>query len=132
MTVGAALRQMTLASSAVSAAVSRSMFPHRAEPQTVPPFLTYSKISGQRIGRHAGAATLVIERWQISCWHLAYAEAVALADAVRAAVDQQSGMFGSNSLEIQRAVLADDPPEMYDPETKLFHIPVDVMLAVTH
>lgn len=79
--------------------------------------VTYAKISNPR--RHLGTRR---PRFQISCWAKRYGEVKQVAEQVQAAVeamDETGSVF---------AVFPENEVDMYNSETGLYHVPVDVII----
>lgn len=98
------------------ALVSTRVYPAVLPQRPTLPALTYQRISGVPEYSHSGRA-LMQSRFQISCWAATYAGAIALATAVKAAMDT-----------FPDVAFIEGHSEMYEPETSVYHIPVDVMI----
>lgn len=122
-----AVREILLNAITVSGVVERRVYPLRLQPDTDFPAITYGQVMGQRVDRHDGPATLRLKYIQISCWARRIIEAEDLAERVSASLDGYSG--NSANVTVQQIIVLDDPGHMYDPETQLFHVPVDVLVA---
>ena len=100
----------------VVALVAARVYPVRMPQEPTLPCITYQRISGPVEYSRDGPG-LTESRFQISCWAETYAGAIALAAAVRSAI----GIFPEVSF-------LENQPDMYEPETSVYHIPVDVMI----
>jgi hypothetical protein len=100
----------------VAALVAARIYPVRMPQQPTLPCITYIRVDGVPQYTHSGRSDLVQSRLQISCWATTYAAAIALADAVKASIDS----FPENAT-------VEAFPDMYDPETQVYHVPVDII-----
>jgi hypothetical protein len=89
-------------------------------PQSVQaPYCTYQKISSGRQYSHSGFSNLSRPRMQVSCFAPTYLQAKAVAIQVIAAIEAWPG---SGSVQ---AAFTENEQDLYDPDTKLYYIPVD-------
>ena len=100
----------------VAAIVAARVYPVRLPQEPTLPALTYFRVSGP-VEYTRDGVSLTQSRFQISCWAAGYAAVIALASAVRSAM----GIFPKVSF-------LENQPEMFEPETSVYHIPVDVMI----
>lgn len=101
---------------AIVALASTRIYPVRMPQQPTLPCLTYQRISGVPDYSHDGRA-LTQSRFQVSCWAYTYAAAIALAEAVK-----------NSWASFADVAFLENDTEMYEPETQVYHIPVDVMI----
>lgn len=83
------------------------------------PAITFQKISNVREQAHSGDSSLQHPRYQFSCWAETYAEAWAVAEQIRLAlqgITSAGGGFYENAVDL------------YDPETGWYHVPVDITI----
>jgi len=92
------------------------------------PAVTYQRISGIREYSQSGPSGLAHPRFQFSCWAKKYQEAKAIAEQVRLALDGYKGMMGGPDGVRVDAVYIEDDHDIYDPETKIYHIALDVVI----
>ena len=92
------------------------------------PAITVNNVGRQRAQTHGEAPTLFLPRVQVSCWSQDADAARELSEAVDSALDRYRGVV--LGAEVQTIVVLDDPPDMYEPETKLFHTPIEARLAL--
>ena len=103
-------------SSQLSSAVGTRIYPLVAPQKTTLPYLTYSKVSAVKQYTHSGSASLSNDRIQISVFSTGYLAGKTIAGAVVTALEGWStaqAVFKANELDL------------YEDETKVFHIPVD-------
>lgn len=79
------------------------------------PYITYSLVSGERIGSMTDSGLMRHARIQLNCWSPNYGVSKQLALAVQAAIEA-SAVFDVVFLGDQ---------DLYDPETKLFYTVLD-------
>lgn len=91
------------------------------------PAITIDKISGFRAGIHNARPTLVMPRYQITCWSATQEEAYAVASAVETALDQYQGII--DGIQVAALAIEDDPPDAYEPDTRLYQVPLEARVA---
>ena len=91
----AELRTFLLANAGVSALVGTRAYSAPAPPTAVLPYLTIQQISGTPDHNLVAASGVMRRRYQIDAWASTSAGAIALAAAVRAAVDAYAGSMGT-------------------------------------
>ena len=129
MNLTTSLREILVRDLACAALQGDRVYPMRMEAATEFPCSTISRITGERIQQHAHPPTLHMRRFQVDAWSPDQDEAERLAAAIGAALDRFAGVAAG--AQIQQIVVLDDPPDMYDAETQLFHTPVEALVAVT-
>lgn len=109
------LRSYVLADPAVATIVSGRMFPVQLPQNVRYPCLSYSQVSAVRDYSLCGATLRVWPRITINSWAENYGDAVALADAVRRAINSFSGTMGSgpgtqiDSVKLDNEIDFDEP-----------------------
>lgn len=106
MAVEKAIRSILVDDGTVAGLVGNRIYPLVRPDGTGSPAITYQQISGFRDHVMTGPSGFVESRFQLNCWADTYAEADALADAVRSAVDGYSGT--KESVVIQGIHLVDE------------------------
>lgn len=101
------------------ALVDTRIYPLVGPQKVTAPYCTYQKISPGRMYSHSGFSGLSKPRMQVSCYGSTYAQVKAVAAQVIAAVEAWPG--ASNI----QAAFVENELDMYDPETGLYHVPVD-------
>jgi len=85
------------------------------------PAVTYQRIDTPREYSHDGESFLVHPRFQISCWAGTQSGGEAVANQVRAALAGWPDAYGG-------AAFVESQADLYDPDTAIYHIPVDVVI----
>jgi len=124
------------AASAVSALVSGRIYPQVLPSSPIYSALTYQRISGPADKSLAGANGRVIARIQIDCWAVRYADAKALASAVKTAMNAAEGAdlpdddSPPDTLRIG-AVTLDNDQDTYEPDTlpRIRRVILDYLIA---
>ena len=122
----------TLVGDGDAARVWPVVLPQRAAPKW--PAITYQMISGRPDYELAAVAGVALIRIQINCWsgvrpeHDAYAEARALAEAVRGALSGFSGTIGSDVIQ---TCFLENRISQYDDETQTHWEMLDFVVGYT-
>lgn len=101
MTLETDLRAFLIAQPAVAALIADRVFPAPAPQDTAYPFVTWTLITGQEVSSLTGPSGLRYPAYQLDCWADererggSYLQAVAVAKAVRTALNGYSGMWDS-------------------------------------
>lgn len=114
---------LTVTASAVKAIISDRMYPLRAPDKSTYPLITYSKIDGERDSTHDGNSGLANPSMRLKCWSPSYLTAKNLALEVVKALNGRTGAMGGTD---RSGSMVEDEVDLFDPETKLYHIVVDV------
>ena len=105
----------------VAAVAGARIYPLRLPQEPTLPAITYQRVDAMQNYVHSGPTSagrgLVSSRFQVSCWALTYAEAITLSEAVKAAMDV-----------LPDTAFIETQADMYEPETSVYHIPVDVIV----
>lgn len=110
-----------------------SMVEGRIEPTVLPqkpilPSIVYQKIDGQRYHSHQGASGLASPRFQFRTWATTYAQAKAVANAIRTEIDGKSfedyALDDGKKVNIQ-SILLEDEADDYDENSKHFSVRMD-------
>ena len=94
-TIEAALFDLLILNSTVSAQVSRRVYPQIIPQNTSYPAIRYNQISGVRDHTLTDTSQMVPARFQIDCYGSSYANARTMAAAVRGVLDNYHGTVGS-------------------------------------
>jgi len=86
------------------------------------PALTFPRISTVPLYSHDGFSHLTTCRFQVSCWAMKHGDVREIASEVRDVLEGYSGLMGS--VQIGKCLCKGDR-DMHDPETGIFHAPVD-------
>jgi hypothetical protein len=95
------LAPLLLADSAIAALVGDRIFPVVVRQDTALPALTYARLGSERTYVLAGAAHWTTVQIGVTAWAPEYAQARALADAVRQALDGYTGTTGIEVASVQ-------------------------------
>ena len=96
MTLNASLYSFLTAQSPVTDLVSTRIYPAGEAPKTITyPYVTYQRISNRHERHTQGGAALAAPRYEINCWAQSNLDAEAVADAIREAMNDFRGAFGS-------------------------------------
>jgi hypothetical protein len=87
----AALPGLLTGDGAVAALVGTRVYANRLPQGVVPPAVRYQRISTPRLRTLAGAGGYATPRFQVDCYGTTHVQAVALAAAVRAALEDYAG-----------------------------------------
>lgn len=131
MLIEVALARQLLDTVNVTALVVDRVYPVRLPQGGDYPAITYSKVSGGRIRTMGSNEAAANPRVQVSCWGKTYADAKGLANAVRIALDRFSGTLGGSGGVAVSAILLENELDLDDPETKLYHVPLDFLVWYT-
>lgn len=112
-----AIRKLLVNDPAVAAIVGTRVYPIHVDGALTPPYIKYLTVSDARIYR-----TIRPPRMQISCWADDYPTVRQLAEAVIAALDDYHGVIDGVAIESIQYL---NGPELYEAETRLYHIPCD-------
>ena len=105
---------------ALTALVSSRVYPLVLPQNAALPAIAYQRISGPREHSHSGPSGLAHPRIQLACWAATYAEAKAVAAALRQGID-------GNRTFCQACFVESDIDD-YEPETKLWRVIVDAVV----
>lgn len=112
-----AIRKLLVNDPAVAAIVGTRVYPIHVDGALTPPYIKYLTVSDARIYR-----TIRPPRIQVSCWADDYPTVRQLAEVVIAALDDYHGVIDGVAIESIRYL---NGPELYEAETRLYHIPCD-------
>lgn len=118
MTTADAIYSKLSADTAVAAIVSTRIYPVRA-PQGVPaPYVIFQQVASDPADTHREASGAIHRMFQFACFATTYEGAIALRDAVTAALDSVALSTGeSPTLEDERDGDFDDAIELYRADT---------------
>jgi hypothetical protein len=96
--------------------VAGRIYIHPATGTPPRPFVTWQRISCERDHTHGGPLGIPEERIQFMCWDEQWADAQAVADALRGSLDGASGTIGSTTGCV---ILIEDEGDMPDIDPQL-------------
>ena len=103
----------------------------RCYPMTLPqdptlPAVTYQRIGTISLYSHDGNTGLYHARWQFSCWSLTYTEGGTGAFDVAQQVQEALNLWAAS--HDKEPAFLENALDLYDPETQIYHIPVDATI----
>ncbi|HUX17239.1 MAG TPA: DUF3168 domain-containing protein [Phycisphaerae bacterium] len=107
-----AIFSILTADGALAALVDDRVFPLQRRQGTALPAVVYQQISGPRAHDLTGPIGWVESRYQITCWAATYTGAGDVADAVREAIDGNSGTTASVDIDHIFVVDEGDMPSL--------------------
>ncbi len=135
MSVEDELTTFVTADSAVATLIANRMYPVVAPAEDqggTAPYIVYRRLGTARLGTMGGPGSAKV-RFRLTCWAVTYDGATALADAVRARLDGQSGAWGG--LTVQHCTVEDESdafepsPELLDRQFLGRQLDVEIMHA---
>ena len=108
--------------SGLTALVSTRIHPEPAPQNITDPFVTYQRISTERISNLGSDTGMVVSRFQMSAWSQTKDTSVSVAEQVRAAFQRYSG---TNSSVVFNDAYISNETENYDPETEYHQVAID-------
>jgi hypothetical protein len=122
MTLEAAIRIHLDNIPELTALVGNRIFPGVAPEGTLSPYVAFFKISGAM----SHNLPVAYPRYQFSCFAKSYTEAKEIAEQVRLAFQRYKGILGgAGGVRVKQAVYEGDI-DLYEKDTGLHHVPVDV------
>lgn len=109
----------------VAALIDTRAYPGVAPPAAALPFITFTRVSVERSSAMGSDTGLAHARYQLSSWADTFTGAEALKEAVRAALQRWRGTVAG--VEVLDSFLESEI-ELYEEETKLWQIVLDVMI----
>lgn len=89
------------------------------------PAISYTRTGRTRVTTHSGHAGLSRPMIQIDCWAKTHDEVVDLGNRVVAVLDGFRGLMNGTRVD---AVFFENDQFMYEPDTGVYHIPVEVQI----
>lgn len=105
------------------AAVSNRVYPLKAPDTPTPPYIVVTRVSNVRLMSQQGYTGASRIRWQVSVFDTDYTRCRAAADSVVTALEAWAGVEATVGYALHAG-----ETELYEPDTKIYHIPVDVMV----
>jgi len=111
MSIDAALRTELKDDATIAGLVSTRIRLSRADQRDTIPYITINRLSGSRFHNATAASGMAIPTFQIDCWGATPILAIAVADAVREAIDGFKGTMGSggNTANVRTCWLEGEP-----------------------
>lgn len=124
MSLEAAFYAQLCATSALSALVGTRIYPLGLPHGVTLPAVTFQRVSGPRLRTLGNTNLGGAARFQVSCWGESYADASAVAAAVRT-LDNFDGLMGGAGGVTVRAIQQQNEVHLRDPETQWAHVALD-------
>lgn len=124
MTIETELRSFVIADATVTGLIGDRMYPVRAPQAPVKPYITYQRVSGQRLHDLDGALGWARPRFQLDCWATTYLGALTLAGAVRSRLN---GFHGTLTT-LRVAILLENSRDDYEEEPDLYRVIQDYII----
>ncbi len=106
----------------LTALVASRIYPVMSPQNPTTPYVTYQRISTDRVSLLGEDTDIARPRFQISAWSTDRDEVVSVAAQIRDAFQRYSGT--NASIVILDSYLENES-DLYEPDTKLYQIPVD-------
>lgn len=107
----------------LTAVVGARIYPNIAPPDADAPFVTYQRVSGERLRSLGGAIGYAMPRFQLDAWAGRYATAQAVAAQLRAALVDYTGTPDSGT--VIHSVMLENDQDLYDDGAKLHRVSLD-------
>ncbi len=104
-----------LANGTLAALVGTRIYAQVAPADATTPYIVWQRTSVQRVDSHDGASGLATQMYQVNCFDEDYLDVLAVADAVRGAIDGFDGTMGTTAGVRIRFITGGDLPNM-DPD----------------
>ncbi len=127
MSVEANILTYLLTISAITDIVVARIYIHDLPQEATFPAITYHRISNVKTISQDGDSNLDNDRFQFSCWSYTFVEITTLVDALETALHCYKGAMGDMTAG---SSFLENKPSIFEPDTKLFHVPVD--FKITH
>lgn len=127
MKYGKAIYSILSNHNSVTNIVSNRVYPVRAYNDAPFPYVVYTLISNDPVNEKHRVSTADIVSFQVSCFANNHEQAADLSEAVREALEKQSGTF--NGIEVEDiAVISTNTG--FDEDQDVHHIPLDFELFI--
>ncbi len=111
---------------AITDIVGSRIYAQKLPQEATFPSLVYNRVSTQRTYSHSGDSSLTTPRIQYSCFAETYEDAKDLAEQI---VSEMSGFKGTAGTATIYSTFVESELDMIGPESKLYFIPVDLMIS---
>lgn len=125
MSIQADIRTYLLTQTGVTDLIGSRIYAMKLPKKAVFPSLTYSTISSVRTRSHSGDSSLTTPRIQLSCWGEKYQDCKDLAAELVSSLESYKGLMGSTTVY---SSFVENELDLYDSESKVYHVPVDVKI----
>lgn len=128
MNIGEALYAYLKVDVDLSALISTRIYSLTLPQNCTMPAVTYRQISGPRVHTMGSDPGLTHPRFQFSCWGSSYGSAKDVARKLQAALQDYKGTMGGGGGVVVQASLLENELDIYDPDTKLYCVPLDFII----
>ena len=116
----------------LSALIGASIYPQRL-PQGATglplPAVTYTKITGPRVHAMVADTTLASPTFQVSCWSSTYKTLIDVAEQVRKALQDFTGvMGGAGGVSVDRAFIENEVDLDFEPDAQVYQRALDFVI----
>ena len=125
MSIQSDIRTYLLTQTGVTDLVGSRIYAMKSPKRATFPSLTYSTVSSVRTRSHSGDSSLTTKRIQLSCWAAKYGDCRDLVDQLVSSLESYKGLMGLTTVY---SSFVENEIDAYDPESKLYHVPVDVKI----
>ena len=126
MSVEKDIRTYMLTRTAITDLISTRIYAQKLPQEATFPSLVYNRISTQRTYSHSGDSNFTKPRIQYSCFAETYEDAKDLAEQI---VSEMSGFKGTAGTATIYSTFVENELDSLDSESKLYFIPVDLMVT---
>ena len=126
MSLEADIRTYMLTRTAITDLVSTRIYFQKLPQNATFPLLVSNRISTKREYSHSGDSNLTTPRVQYSCYAETWTAAKDLAEQI---VSEMSGFSGTAGSTTVYSTFVENELDLNDPESKLYFIPVDLMIT---
>lgn len=125
MSIEADMKTYILTLTSITDIIGARIYYQKLPEDPILPAIVYNRISSTRSRTHDGDSDLSKPRIQYSIWGSTPINVMALADAFEDEFKSFSGTAGSSTVY---ATIVENRLSMIDPESKFYHIPIDLMI----
>ena len=125
MLIEQAIKTELESTTALTALIGERIYYVKAPQDVETPYIVFFKVTGPREHSHDGASGLAHPRFQFSVFSTTYYEAKQIAEQLQAALQAFSGTMGTGTGVHVGACFYEDENDLYEVESKLYHIAVD-------
>ena len=108
----------------LSALISGRVYPLTMPQDVTLPAVVYQRVTGPREYSFTGSSGLAHPRFQVSVWAETYASAKDVAEQIKVALGGYNGGMGSGGTLVYGSFIENEL-DFYEPDTRLYHVPVD-------
>lgn len=129
MNPGTAIYNLLKDDVAVGQLIGNKIYPTIAPDKVAYPFVTYGELSRRTIDTKDGKIPTDDHNFDIDIFSYEYAKSQSISEAVKAVLDQYSGVV--NTVSIKRIRLIDQVDRTFEDKKNIFHITQEYRIRVT-